>query len=114
MTGISASPYVKALDDIQKALTGFLIPLGFKKKGRTYNRQVGDGLVQVVDLQMGHNMVRSTLTLTIGAAASASQEVSQSPLIQRGQTTHFIGDKVHEGARPMRHQPLSRVNHVDG
>jgi hypothetical protein len=50
MTGMAASPYVKALDDIQKALTGFLKPVGFKKKGRTYNRQVGDGLVQVVNL----------------------------------------------------------------
>jgi hypothetical protein len=53
MTGMAASPYVKALDEIQKALTGFLKPLGFKKKGRTYNRQVGDGLVQAVNLQMG-------------------------------------------------------------
>jgi hypothetical protein len=53
MTGMAASPYVKALDDIQKALTGFLKSLGFKKKGRTYNRHVGDGLVQVVNLQMG-------------------------------------------------------------
>jgi len=53
MTGMAASPYVKALDDIQKALTGFLKPVGFKKKGRTYNRHVGDGLVQVVNLQMG-------------------------------------------------------------
>jgi hypothetical protein len=53
MTDMAASPYVKALDDIQKALTGFLKPVGFKKKGRTYNRQVGDSLVQVVNLQMG-------------------------------------------------------------
>jgi Domain of unknown function (DUF4304) len=50
---MAVSPYVKALDDIQKALTGFLKPLGFKKKDRTYNRQVGDGLVQAVNLQMG-------------------------------------------------------------
>jgi hypothetical protein len=48
MTGMAASPYVKALDDIQKSLTGFLKPLGFQKKGRTYNRPVGDGLVQAV------------------------------------------------------------------
>jgi hypothetical protein len=53
MTGMAASPYVKALDDIEKSLTGFLKPLGFQKKGRTYNRQVGDGLVQAVNLQMG-------------------------------------------------------------
>jgi Domain of unknown function (DUF4304) len=50
---MTASPYVKALDSIQKALTGFLKPLGFKKKGRTYNRNVQDGLVQAVNLQMG-------------------------------------------------------------
>jgi len=53
MTGMAASPYVKALDDIQKTLRGFLKPVGFKKKGRTYNRHVGDGLVQVVNLQKG-------------------------------------------------------------
>jgi hypothetical protein len=53
MTYMTASTYVKALDDIQKALTGFLKPLGFKRKGRTYNRQVSDGLVQAVNLQMG-------------------------------------------------------------
>jgi hypothetical protein len=50
---MAASPYVKALDDIQNVLTGYLKPLGFKKKGRTYNRKVGDGLVQAVNLQMG-------------------------------------------------------------
>jgi hypothetical protein len=53
MNGMAATPYVKALDDIQKALTAFLKPLGFKKKGRSYNRHVSDGLVQVVNLQMG-------------------------------------------------------------
>ena len=50
---MAVSPYVKALDNIQKTLTGFLKPLGFKKKGRTYNRKVADGLVQAVNLQMG-------------------------------------------------------------
>ena len=33
MTSMAAPPYVKALDDIQKALTSFLKPLGFEKKG---------------------------------------------------------------------------------
>jgi hypothetical protein len=35
MKDMASSPYVKALDDIQKALTGFLKPIGFKKTGRT-------------------------------------------------------------------------------
>lgn len=47
------SPVVAALDSIQKELTAFLKPLGFRKKGRTYNRCVGDGLVQAINLQMG-------------------------------------------------------------
>jgi hypothetical protein len=47
------SPVVVALDSIQKELTAFLKPLGFRMKGRTYNRCVGDGLVQAVNLQMG-------------------------------------------------------------
>ncbi len=50
---MSKSPYVAGLDSIQKELTAYLKPLGFRKKGRTYNRCVGDGLVQTLGLQMG-------------------------------------------------------------
>jgi hypothetical protein len=44
---------VTALDSIQTELTAFVKPLGFRKKGRTYNRRIGDGLVQAINLQMG-------------------------------------------------------------
>lgn len=47
------SAYVAALDEIQLAVTAFLKPLEFKRSGRTYNRAVEDGLVQVVGFQMG-------------------------------------------------------------
>jgi hypothetical protein len=47
------SPYVAALDTVQQALTSFLRPLGFRRKGRSFNRRVTDGLVHVVTLQMG-------------------------------------------------------------
>ena len=47
------SRYVLALDEIQRAMTAFLKPLGFRKSGRTYNRTVEDGLVHVVGFQMG-------------------------------------------------------------
>jgi len=50
---MSKSPYVAALDSIQQELTAYLKPLGFRKRGRTYNRCVGDGLVQALNLQMG-------------------------------------------------------------
>jgi len=53
MRHMASSPYVQALDQVQKALAAFLKPLGFKKKGRTFNRNVQDGLIQVVNLQMG-------------------------------------------------------------
>ena len=50
---MSKSPYVSALDFVQRSLTSYLRPLGFRKKGRSFNRPVGDGLVHVVSLQMG-------------------------------------------------------------
>jgi hypothetical protein len=47
------SAYVTPLDEIQLAVTAFLKPLGFKKSGRTYNRGVEDGIIHVVNFQMG-------------------------------------------------------------
>src|ERR1700709_1123710 len=49
----SKSEFVSALDNVQRAVTGRLRPLGFKKGGRTYNRILDSGLVQVVNFQMG-------------------------------------------------------------
>ncbi len=44
------------LDIIQKGIDVFLKPLGFKKKGRTYNREIEKGIFQVIDLQSArHN-----------------------------------------------------------
>src|SRR5262245_37827841 len=50
---MSKSPFTDALDTVQKPTTALLKNLGFKRKGRTYNRSVGDGLVHVVNFQMG-------------------------------------------------------------
>jgi hypothetical protein len=50
---MSGSAYVDALNDIQKATTALLKPLGFRKSGRSYNRAATDGVVQVVKFQMG-------------------------------------------------------------
>jgi hypothetical protein len=47
------SPYATALDIIQKPVTELLYTIGFKKSGRTYNRTVGDGLILVMNFQMG-------------------------------------------------------------
>ena len=47
------SKFAAALDEVQKPLTLLLKNLGFRRRGRTYNRAVGDTLVHVVNLQMG-------------------------------------------------------------
>ncbi|GAA4327302.1 hypothetical protein GCM10023115_24810 [Pontixanthobacter gangjinensis] len=45
--------YGKKLDLIQKEIHQFLKPLGFKKRGRTFNREVESGLFQVINFQSG-------------------------------------------------------------
>lgn len=50
---MSKSRFAGALDDLQKPMTALLKNLGFKRKGRTYNRVAGDELVHVVNFQMG-------------------------------------------------------------
>lgn len=47
------SDFVKAVDAIQKSLRTPLGDLGFKVRGRTFNRATTDGLTQVINLQMG-------------------------------------------------------------
>ena len=47
------SAFATALDEIQKPLTALLKNVGFERRGRTYNRTVQDGLVHVVNFQMG-------------------------------------------------------------
>lgn len=41
------------LDNIQKEIFLFLKPKGFKKKGRTFNRQTEEGIYQVINIQSG-------------------------------------------------------------
>ncbi len=48
------SNYVSRLDQIQAQVTEHLKPLGFRRRGRTINRTVPAGFVQVVNFQMGH------------------------------------------------------------
>ena len=43
------------LDSIQKEIFLFLKPLGFKKKGRTFNRQTENGIYQVINIFLTQN-----------------------------------------------------------
>jgi hypothetical protein len=47
------SAFAAALDEVQKPVTALLKNLGFKRRGRTYNRTVSDGLIHAVNFQMG-------------------------------------------------------------
>ncbi len=47
------SDFAKHLDSVQAHLAAFLMPLGFRKKGRTHNRTTAGGLIQIVNFQMG-------------------------------------------------------------
>jgi hypothetical protein len=48
-----SSDFKSQLDNIQQELFLFLKPLGFKKKGRTFNRQTEEGIYQVINIQSG-------------------------------------------------------------
>jgi uncharacterized protein DUF4304 len=50
---MARSVYADAVDEIQQAVRPFLKDRGFRSRGRTFNRVTTDGLVQVVNLQMG-------------------------------------------------------------
>ena len=45
--------FKSALDEIEKAVYSTLKPIGFKKKGRTFNREVEKGIIQVIHFQSG-------------------------------------------------------------
>src|SRR5688500_2102144 len=50
---MAKSDFVERLDFSQGEVNRFLNPLGFRKKGRTHNRRVEDGMAHVVNFQMG-------------------------------------------------------------
>lgn len=41
------------LDIVEKDIYAKLKPVGFKKNGRTFNRRLDDGIIQVINLQSG-------------------------------------------------------------
>ena len=47
------SEFAKQVDEIQSQLTPFLKENGFRKRGRTFNRTSSDGLISVINFQMG-------------------------------------------------------------
>jgi hypothetical protein len=53
---MSKSKFVIGLDDIQAEVNSLLTPLGFRKKGRTHNRLMASGLIQVVNFQKEKNL----------------------------------------------------------
>lgn len=50
---IKKSQFVQTLDAIQDALQPLFRQYGFRKRGRSYNSSCSDGIVQVINFQMG-------------------------------------------------------------
>lgn len=50
---MAISDFAKAVDDIQASIRPLLKDLGYKVRGRTFNRVTGDGLTQAINFQMG-------------------------------------------------------------
>lgn len=49
---MAKSASAKALDGVQARLAKGLLPAGYRRRGRTFHREAGEGIVQVVNLQM--------------------------------------------------------------
>jgi len=50
---MTKSAHAQAVDQIQRELRPFLQQMGFRARGRTFNRSTKDGLTHVVNIQMG-------------------------------------------------------------
>lgn len=57
------SVFVERLDEVQISLATLLKPLGFRRKGRTFNRSPEEGIVQVINLQSGQFPIGETKPL---------------------------------------------------
>jgi hypothetical protein len=66
-----------ALDTVQAAVASLLLPLGFRRRGRTFNQSVGDGLVHVVNLEMGEipESLDAQFTVNLGAFIPAIHQL---------------------------------------
>jgi hypothetical protein len=52
-----------SLDAVQAQLTRLLEPLGYRRRGRTFNLDAGEGVLQVIDLQMAGTPPRTIKNL---------------------------------------------------
>lgn len=71
------------LDILQNEIFQFLKPLGFKKKGRTFNRQTEDGIYQVINIQSGqyYSILYGSFTINLGIMVKEiyELEISNTP-----------------------------------
>ncbi|HMU11556.1 MAG TPA: DUF4304 domain-containing protein, partial [Ferruginibacter sp.] len=49
----SAPDFKTSLDEVEKKVFATFKPIGFKKKGRTFNRETEKGIFQVINFQSG-------------------------------------------------------------
>jgi hypothetical protein len=59
---LDKSELAETLDRLQAKLRAFLKDQEFRARGRTFNRKTSDGLIQVVQIQMGGSIRRGRPT----------------------------------------------------
>ena len=65
------------LDKIQNDIFQFLKPLGFKNKGRTFNRETENGIYQVINIQSGqvYSTLYGSFTINVGVMVKEIYEL---------------------------------------
>ncbi len=62
------SKQTQAVDDVQAEIKAYLAPLGFKCRGRNFNRKINEDLIQVVNIWMGPytSMFHGLISVNLG------------------------------------------------
>jgi hypothetical protein len=67
----------QVVDAVQAEIKAYLAPLGFKCKGRNFNRKIGDDLTQVVNIWMGPytSTVHGLISINLGVYHPGIDEI---------------------------------------
>jgi len=63
---MAKTAFAKKLDIIQAEAHTYLRQVGYRKKGRTFNKSLDSGLIHVVNFQMGRRSLSGQFTINLG------------------------------------------------
>jgi len=67
------------MDEVQSQLRPFLEQRGFRLRARTLNRTMSDGLVHVINFQMGQRWLQGKFTVNVGVYVPQVARVQYGP-----------------------------------